>query len=285
MPAKLHQQIGDQIIYKQKNCLRWTKNGQMHRENGPAVEYDNGDCEWFINGVRHREDGPAIIRTTENKKSDLNDFHYHASVGFFPARSTKFVKSEEWWVNGKLHRENEPAIIKSYTFPKLVYLNTEEYNTSCVDYLLTIKQWYSNNKLHRENAPAIETYLMDQINSQVWMKNGKKHREDGPAFKTFKDETGILNIQKMVEQWWLNGKLHRDNGPAIIGDNSEIWYKHGNLHRHNGPACVRLDMKTLSIKKEWYLFGTPVTAQDVFDQLKPEEALDILWNINEWMAG
>lgn len=36
------------------------KNGRLHREDGPAVIWEDGDQEWFINGVLHRLDGPAI---------------------------------------------------------------------------------------------------------------------------------------------------------------------------------------------------------------------------------
>ena len=32
----------------------------LHREDGPAIEYDNGGKSWWFNGKRHREDGPAI---------------------------------------------------------------------------------------------------------------------------------------------------------------------------------------------------------------------------------
>ncbi len=35
--------------------------GQYHREDGPAIEYEDGYKAWYINGQRHREDGPAII--------------------------------------------------------------------------------------------------------------------------------------------------------------------------------------------------------------------------------
>jgi len=35
-------------------------NGELHREDGPAIEYSNGSKEWFLNNVRHREDGPAV---------------------------------------------------------------------------------------------------------------------------------------------------------------------------------------------------------------------------------
>ena len=37
----------------------WFFNGNLHREDGPAVEYSNGDKIWHKNGLLHREDGPA----------------------------------------------------------------------------------------------------------------------------------------------------------------------------------------------------------------------------------
>ena len=54
-----------------------------HREDGPAVEYANGDKSWFINGKLHREGGPA------NEYSD---------------------GSKSWYINGERHREDGPAI-------------------------------------------------------------------------------------------------------------------------------------------------------------------------------
>ncbi len=32
----------------------------LHREDGPAVEYEDGSKAWFVNGKYHRLDGPAI---------------------------------------------------------------------------------------------------------------------------------------------------------------------------------------------------------------------------------
>ena len=29
---------------------RWYVNGEYHREDGPAVEWSDGDKEWFLNG-------------------------------------------------------------------------------------------------------------------------------------------------------------------------------------------------------------------------------------------
>lgn len=34
--------------------------GQLHREDGPAIEWGNGDKEWYLNGKLHREDGHAV---------------------------------------------------------------------------------------------------------------------------------------------------------------------------------------------------------------------------------
>ena len=56
---------------------KWkNKEGRLHRENGPAVEWNNGDKIWFINGELHREDGPAIERSDGIKKWWINGTKY-----------------------------------------------------------------------------------------------------------------------------------------------------------------------------------------------------------------
>lgn len=32
----------------------------LHRDDGPAIEWENGDKEWWLNGHKHRLDGPAV---------------------------------------------------------------------------------------------------------------------------------------------------------------------------------------------------------------------------------
>jgi len=46
----------------------WYLNGNIHREDGPAIEYANGAKQWFLNGKLHREDGPAIERSDGSKE-------------------------------------------------------------------------------------------------------------------------------------------------------------------------------------------------------------------------
>jgi len=39
----------------------WWLNGELHREDGPAIIYANGIKKWYLNGKLHRVDGPAFI--------------------------------------------------------------------------------------------------------------------------------------------------------------------------------------------------------------------------------
>ena len=38
----------------------YNEKGELHREDGPAVEWACGHKSWFKEGQRHRENGPAI---------------------------------------------------------------------------------------------------------------------------------------------------------------------------------------------------------------------------------
>ena len=47
--------------------ISWYLNDQLHREDGPAIEYADGTKVWYIRDQRHREDGPAIERSDGTK--------------------------------------------------------------------------------------------------------------------------------------------------------------------------------------------------------------------------
>jgi hypothetical protein len=51
----------------------WYKNGKLHREDGPAIEWAHGTKEWYLNGKLHREDGPAVEYADGWKWWYLND--------------------------------------------------------------------------------------------------------------------------------------------------------------------------------------------------------------------
>ena len=50
----------------------WYLNGKVHRLDGPAIEWDDGDVDYVVNGKRHRLDGPAVIRYGYNERDRLN---------------------------------------------------------------------------------------------------------------------------------------------------------------------------------------------------------------------
>jgi hypothetical protein len=68
---------GDKFYYKDKEMKI------LHREDGPAAEWANGNKYWYRDGLLHREAGPAAERADGNKS---------------------------WWRDSKLHREDGPAI-------------------------------------------------------------------------------------------------------------------------------------------------------------------------------
>ena len=51
----------------------WWQNGQRHRTDGPAIEWWDGDKSWWQNGQRHRTDGPAIERNNGSMEWYIND--------------------------------------------------------------------------------------------------------------------------------------------------------------------------------------------------------------------
>ena len=80
---KLHRDDGPAVIYSNGNKT-WYKNGELHRDDGPAVIRNDGTKGWYKNGLCHREDGPAVI----------------FSDGY-----------QAWYKNGKRHRDDGPAVI------------------------------------------------------------------------------------------------------------------------------------------------------------------------------
>ena len=58
----------------------YNDDGELHREDGPAVETSDGNKYWYKNKELHREDGPAV---------EFED------------------GSTEWWLNGQQLPEEE----------------------------------------------------------------------------------------------------------------------------------------------------------------------------------
>jgi len=70
-PQYIHiNEDGDKTYWKNKEMTI------HHREDGPAIEWNDGSKEWWLNGKRHREDGPACEYANGNKYWFLSNIHY-----------------------------------------------------------------------------------------------------------------------------------------------------------------------------------------------------------------
>jgi hypothetical protein len=84
---ELHRLDGPAIEYAD-GTEYWYVDGKQHRLDGPAIECANGDKEWYVDDKRHRLDGPAI--------EDANGY-------------------KAWWVDHKKMTEKE---FNEYIKPK-----------------------------------------------------------------------------------------------------------------------------------------------------------------------
>lgn len=58
--GRLHREDGPAIVFN-NGGERWFRHGHLHREDGPAVVEPDGYMVWYQNDLRHREDGPARV--------------------------------------------------------------------------------------------------------------------------------------------------------------------------------------------------------------------------------
>ena len=88
----------------------WYFNGQLHREDGPAVEYPDGTKHWYLKGEYHREDGPAIEYADGGKSWYLNGKKYSEKEYEAEIQKHKFTE------NPNMRKE---SITKNISFKKL----------------------------------------------------------------------------------------------------------------------------------------------------------------------
>ena len=77
--------------------------GDLHRDEGPAVEYVDKSKQWFQDGLCHREDGPAFITARGTRKWAIN-VRLHRTDGPAIERADG---TKEWHLNGEELTEDE----------------------------------------------------------------------------------------------------------------------------------------------------------------------------------
>jgi hypothetical protein len=85
----------------------WYLNGKRHREDGPAVEYANGEKRWFLDNKRHREDGPAEEYANGDKVWYLNDERHREDGPAVELANQSHNGGKYWYLNGQELTEKE----------------------------------------------------------------------------------------------------------------------------------------------------------------------------------
>ena len=135
--------FGDTLYYKD------SKHTILHRDNGPAVEYEDGSEAWYQNNKLHRVGGPAIT------------LDYEGGNPFVTVDVTFEGGDKGWYQNDKLHRLDGPAI-ERHNGKKLWYVNGNRLTLKEIEEIkkrLAIKagiQAHSNNRI---DPGMLEEYL------------------------------------------------------------------------------------------------------------------------------
>ena len=176
------------------------KGGPFHREDGPAIEYTNGDEVWYLDGKRHREGGPAVTKTIDGV---VVKYYYQDDVLHrFDGPAIDSENRQEWYKTGLRHRVGGPAVIDKSSG----------------------KEWWSHGKRHRVGGPAVEGPSGNQ-----WWVYGKQHRDDGPAV-----------VSPEHREWIVNNKKHRKDGPAVeFLDGTKEWWWEGTPVRPFGTSGLK----------------------------------------------
>jgi len=146
------------VFYRFRNLLYY--NGYIvHREDGPAIEYDDGDKEYWLKGKQVKEEDLTCSKCeinslgTKRWKNWAGEYHRLDGPAFEDLDGNK-----EWFKNGLRHREDGPAI----------------------EWMSGDKYWLINGKYHREDGPAIEYASGDKT---YWLNGIQVEKKDLPMNK------------------------------------------------------------------------------------------------------
>lgn len=119
----------------ERDSVRYYIGDTLHREDGPAIEYNDGGTQWYLMGNLNSVGDIPSVEWVGLKKMWHRDGLLHRD-GDLPAVEHS-TGTKEWYWHGMRHRDNNlPAIIFAY--------NTELY--------------YKHDLKHRIGGPAVSWY-------------------------------------------------------------------------------------------------------------------------------
>lgn len=131
----LHRIDGPAVIFTNGDKI-WYINGKIHRNDGPAIEFTDGTQEWYQNGELHNENGPAIVWRNGDTMWFKNG-NRHRVDGY--AAQLDSISVRYWAINGKqsfLEQDYKQALAKWVSYREVT---TEDIKRAIGDY--RIVEW------------------------------------------------------------------------------------------------------------------------------------------------
>ena len=95
-----------EVIKKPDGTIQYWVKGEIHRLDGPAIQWADGSLEYWVKGKLHRTEGPAIQRAD-------GSFSYYVEGEIHRTDGPAIQWADgtiEYYVKGKLHRTDGPAV-------------------------------------------------------------------------------------------------------------------------------------------------------------------------------
>lgn len=83
------------ILEYPNGTKEWYKEGNLHRDDEPAVEYSHGGKEWFKEGKRHKIDGPAVEYPIGYKEWWIDGENYSKEIFKTLTKTSIFLGKEK----------------------------------------------------------------------------------------------------------------------------------------------------------------------------------------------
>ena len=179
-------------IIERKNGKGWYKDGELHREDGPAwIRYD-GYKIWFL-------DGTLILSCDSNLNFSNKTIVSKSQHPKYPLVQVWKIKNI---IDGKIQ---EQIMIPGM---ELYFLSLEDESKNTEE-----KELKTMKLKVMEDFPVNYTGIIEWEDGDVsCYKNGSLHKEDGPAYIS----------KNGYQQWWLDGELIWSSVDKLDLKNKEI---------------------------------------------------------------
>lgn len=231
---KLHRLVGPAI--ETPSMTMWCREGNLHREDGPALILTEDALSYWKNGSLHRDDGPAIV----DEKNKIKEYYLHGYK--FTAEELEETKNQgltfEQYPPYGYAWKNEEGLISRDDGPA-VYNGSHRY-------------WMKDDFPHRIDGPAIEGDLKDisfmLFDTHYYIHGFPFTKEEYLEIVANKLDVGLVDARLSFHEN-VSGYFHRLGGPAIYYDTGKVeyWIAGAYLEKDEYDEIMRLKEEGLPI--------------------------------------